>query len=246
MYVDVHCHLDDQAFQGVLDVVLERARAAGLKAIVSNGTGGESNKAVMELAAKHPIIRPAYGLYPTYELDDQKELAWIREQALTGKYPPAAIGEIGLDGMQEITEEQCSRFRRACQLAEELRLPIIVHSRKAEQEVFDELQSIQFHGFAVLHCFGGNKRLIKEGIERKYFFSVPANINKATHFQMLVALTPLSQLLTETDAPYLYPEEFPNEPANVASTVEHIAKIKNITIEECRQALFMNYQRVFS
>jgi TatD DNase family protein len=246
MYVDIHCHLDDEAFKETLLPVLERAKQAGLKAIISNGTGGKSNEAVLALCEKHPLIRPAYGLYPTYELDEDADIVWIREQALHGKHPPVAIGEIGLDGVNGVTDEQRIRFRKACALATELHLPVIIHSRKAENDVYAELENTRHATPVVMHCFSGAKKLIQEGVSRKYYFSVPANINKATHFQMLVELVPLSQLLTETDSPYLYPESFPNEPANVVHTVAHIAKIKGITVEECRQILFLNYQRLFA
>jgi TatD DNase family protein len=246
MYFDMHCHLDDEAFKETLPHILETAKKAGVKAIISNGTGGASNQAVLALCEKHPLVRPAYGLYPTYELDDDADIAWIREQAIAGKHPPVAIGEIGLDGVQPVTEDQRIRFRKACQLAAELRLPIIIHSRKAEEDVFAELDQMRHPTPIIMHCFSGSKKLITEGIKRKYYFSVPANINKATHFQMLVELVPLAHLLTETDSPYLYPTAFPNEPANVVQTVEHIARIKKITVEECRSLLFMNYQRLFS
>jgi TatD DNase family protein len=246
MYYDMHCHLDDKAYAETLHQVVEHAQKAGVKAIISNGTGTGSNQAVQELCAQHPLIRPAYGLYPTYEMDDDTEIAWIREQALHSSHPPVAIGEIGLDGVNGVTEEQRFRFRKACALAQELRLPVIIHSRKAEQEVFEELENMRHHTPVVMHCFSGSKKLIEEGIRRKYYFSIPANINKATHFQMLATMVPLGQLLTETDSPYLYPEAFPNEPANVVATVEHIAKLKLITPEECKQLLFMNYQRLFA
>lgn len=247
MYVDIHCHLDDPAFKDILPAVLERAQKAGVKLVISNGTSPASNLAVQELAAIYPLIRPAYGLYPTEDFDTDAALAWIREQVLS-KHPAIAIGEIGLDGVKEVTDEQRIRFRKACTLAAELRLAIIVHSRKAEQAVFDELDTMRHPTPVVMHCFNGSRKLIMEGIKRNYYFSVPANINKAQHFQMLVELVPLSQLFTETDAPYLSPEkeQFPNEPKSVVSTVEHIAKIKKMTVEETRTALFMNYQRVFS
>jgi TatD DNase family protein len=245
MYVDIHCHLDDKAFADTLPAVLERAKAAGVKAIISNGTGGQSNRSVAALCEAHPLIRPAYGLYPTYDMNDDEEVAWIREQALHSPIPPVAIGEIGLDGVKEVTEEQKIRFRKACALATELRLPIIIHSRKAEQEVFDELDTLRVPVPIVLHCFCGSKKLLSEGMKRGYFFSVPATINKSTQFQMLVEMVPLSHLFTETDSPYLYPVAFPNEPANVVQTIEHIARIKKITVEECRTILFRNYQRLF-
>ncbi len=251
MYFDMHCHLDDDAFRDTLASVVERAHAAGLKLIISNGTNQQSNENVRAICAAHPLVRPAYGLYPTEEgseFDDDRVFTWIREQALHGAYPPVAIGEIGLDGVEPVTELQRVRFRKACLLAQELRLPIIVHSRKAESLVFEELELLRFSGFVILHCFGGSKKLVEEGIRRKYFFSIPATIARAQQFQMIVQLTPISQLLTETDSPYLSArkEDFPNEPAAVVGTVEHIAEIKKINANECKQLLFMNAQRLFA
>lgn len=249
MYVDIHAHLDHEAFTDVA-AVLRRAQAAGVKAIIANGTNQASNEAVRALCEANPLVRAAYGLYPTEPdgTDDAAVLNWIREQAIHGAYPPVAIGEIGLDGMQPVTERQRERFRAACALAQELRVPIIVHSRKAEQAVFDELAAMDYKGFVVMHCFGGSKKLVQEGIKRNYFFSIPAVIARATQFQMIAELVPLSYLLTETDAPYLSADKegFPNEPSSVVQTTEHIARIKAITITECSQILFMNYQRLFA
>jgi TatD DNase family protein len=249
MYVDIHAHLDHEAFSD-LAAVLARAQEAGVKAIIANGTNQASNERVRALCEQYPRVRAAYGLYPTEpdEINDAAVFAWIRNQAITGAHPPVAIGEIGLDGVEPVTERQRERFRAACALAQELRLPIIVHSRKAEQAVFDELEAMDYKGFVIMHCFGGSKKLVQEGVKRKYFFSIPAVIARATQFQMIAQLVPLSYLLTETDAPYLSAEKdgFPNEPASVVQTAAHIALIKKITLEECRQILFLNYQRLFA
>jgi TatD DNase family protein len=221
-----------------------------VKAIISNGTSQASNEAVRELCQAHPLIRPAYGLFPTEpgtQSTDAAALAWIHEQAVVGAYPPVAIGEVGLDGVEPVTAEQRERFRACCVLATQLRLPIIVHSRKAEQLVFDELAALQHTGPVILHCFGGSKKLVREAVERKYYFSIPALLPRSSQFQMLVELTPLSQLLTETDSPYLGLDKavFPNEPSSVVQTVAAIAAQKRITPEECRQVLFLNCQRLF-
>lgn len=254
MYVDIHCHLDDKAYADdgshPIAQVIARARAAGLKAIISNGTGFASNEMVRTLCERFPLVRPAYGLYPTEPgsaEDDAHVIAWIREEAVHGKYPPAAIGEIGLDAVEPLLDSQRIRLRAMLALATELRLPVILHTRKAEQETFEELEAACHVTPVVMHCFGGSKKLILEGAKRGYFFSVPATITRATQFQMIAELVPLGQLLTETDAPYLSAEKdgFPNEPRAVVRTVERIAAIKKVTAEECKRILFMNYQRVF-
>jgi len=250
VYVDVHCHLDHEALAEALPETIAACERAGVKAIVSNGTNAASNRAVLALCERFPLVRPAYGVYPTEPVNvdgDAAEIAWIREQALHSSHSPVAIGEVGLDGVEPVTEEQLARFRAFLALATELRLPVIIHSRKAEQLVYNELATAQFSGHVVMHCFGGSKKLVEEGVKRRYFFSIPASIRRADHFKMMAEMVPLGQLLTETDSPYLSPdkEQFPNTPASVVETVEHIAAIKKITVEECRQMLFMNYQRLF-
>lgn len=251
MFVDIHCHLDDKAFAKSLPEVIERAAQAGLKVIISNGTGPESNQAVKVICERYSLVRPAYGLYPTEPADssaDSVVFSWIKTEAVTGKLPPVAIGEIGLDGVEPVTNAQRTRFRTACALAQELRLPIIVHSRKAEIDVFEELEAMRHLTPVIMHCFGGSKKLIEEGIRRKYYFSIPAIVKRSEHFQLVAKLVPLSQLFTETDAPYLAADKdvFPNEPSAVVGTLDIIARIKGLTPKECRDVLFMNFQRVFA
>jgi TatD DNase family protein len=97
----------------------------------------------------------------------------------------------------------------------------------------------------VLHCFSGKKKFIRRATELGYVFSVPTNIKKSQHFQMLVEMVPLSQILTETDAPYLSPVGFPNEPANVRYTIQKIAEIKEMDAVEVANIIYQNFQRLF-
>jgi len=98
----------------------------------------------------------------------------------------------------------------------------------------------------MLHMFEGRKHIIKKAADLGYYFSVPAILHKNQHFQMLVELVNINQLLTETDAPWMSPVPgVPNEPANVAGTVEEIARIKKMDVKEVEDNIFMNYQRLF-
>jgi TatD DNase family protein len=240
MLVDVHCHLDHPGFERDLVVVLERARKKGVAAVITSGINGKTNRKSLELAAHYDIVRASLGFYPGEQGSTEEEAGFIRRHAKD----IVAVGEVGLDGSEggEL-EKQRKRFRAMIMLAEELGKPIIVHSRKAEEEV---LRMLAGDARVVLHCFGGGRGLIREAAQRGYYFSIPPNIVRSSHFQSMVREVDINQILTETDAPFLGPRRSErNEPMNVAAAVEKIAEIKGMTREEAEENIFMNYQRMF-
>jgi len=186
----------------------------------------------------------------------EKELEYLKKN----KNKFAAIGEIGLDynwpefQSEKIKQEQKENFIKILKVAKEIDLPVIVHTRKAELDCVEILEEFfpasrtnnKKDGATtcqkvILHCFMGRKHLIKKAVENKWFFSVPPIITRLLHFQNLVELVPLSQLLTETDAPYLSPTAGErNEPANVRFTIKEIAKIKGISEKEVGKAIWEN------
>jgi len=244
MLVDVHCHLDDAQFND-LDEVIERAKKAGVVAIINNGINKHSNRKALELASKYDIVKPALGFYPHVALkkNDRQinaEIDFIRKQK------PVAIGEVGLDLYRfDELERQKSMFKKFIELAKELDIPLIVHSRKAEKEVFDMLSKAKAKK-VVMHCFNGSLKLAAEIEKKGWYLSIPPMIVYATHFQELVRRVSSNYLLTETDSPYLGPEKGKrNEPANVRESLRMIAKIKGIEPEEAEKIVFMNYKRLF-
>ena len=143
----------------------------------------------------------------------------------------AAIGEVGLDfKFSSDREHQSENFRKIIALARELKKSLIIHSRKAEKEVVELLERSGIpKQLVVLHCFSGNKKLIGHATKLGYTFSIPCNITRSQHFQMLAMMVPITQLLTETDGPYLPPDgSTRSEPAHVANTVKKIAELKGI------------------
>ncbi len=261
LLVDVHAHINHERFKNDLDEVIERAKNAGVKAIICNGVNSATNKEVLKLAQKYGIVKSSLGIYPIdalniklphldevgltkdEELDVDKELKFIEKN----KDKIIAIGEVGLDFkyLKEYEQKQRENFQKIIDLAKKIDKPLIVHSRSAEAQVLEMLEKNEIKK-VVLHSFGGRKNLIKKGAELGYYFSIPPVVKRLQHFEIVISLVPLTQLLTETDAPWLSPDpERRNEPAFVIESIKKIAEIKKMTIEEVANNVFMNYQQLF-
>ena len=250
--VDVHCHLDAKEFAPDLQEVLERAKAAGVVSILSNGTNPENNRRVLELSKEHPLIKPVLGFYPDDVVEQgmsavQQELRFIEEHASQ----IAALGEVGLDLQHDADPDHFRMMKETlilfARLSRKIGKPLIVHSRKAEEETIELLETEQAKK-VVFHCFGGKRKLASRIIKNGWYLSIPANINRSQQFQEFVRECPLSQLLTETDAPFLSPRGpgTRSEPGDVLETIKKIAAIKEMTPEETANQLYMNYQRLFA
>tara|TARA_B100000315_G_C14499757_1_gene551759 strand:- start:415 stop:1179 length:765 start_codon:yes stop_codon:yes gene_type:complete len=252
MLADVHCHLTHGLFDD-LDKVIQRARDAGVKRIITAGSNNETNQKVVGLVEKYPdILRASLGMYPLDALgiDDEgmqgppEDVDKAVEFILNNKDKIVGVGEIGMD-FKTVTriEEQVKIFKKFIDAARKIDKPVIVHSRKAEKEVVEVLgmQPVK----AVLHCFGGRKGLVKQAAEDGMYFSIPPILLRSSHFEMIVKTVNINQLLTETDAPWLNNIDERNEPANVARTVERIAQIKGVDKQEAETILYANYQKVF-
>ena len=259
MYIDTHAHLDSKKFSNDLDVVIKRAKEKMVVSILTSGVNHSSNLKALELSKKYDIVNASLGLYPIDALakeiesdglardiepiDVDEELEFIKEN----KNNILAVGEVGMDfSLSNKKEEQKIHFQKIISMVEKINKPIIVHTRKAELECIDLLESSRLKKI-VLHCFQGNKKLIKRAEDLGYNFSIPPIIMRLQHFQMLVNMVSLDKILTETDAPYLsHLVGERNEPVNVIITVKKISEIKNLTEDETKKIIFMNYKRIFS
>ncbi len=213
---------------------------------------------VLELSKKYEIIKASLGIYPldavglgnyddtpreTRKLDVDEEIKFIKKN----KDKIIAIGEIGLDKSPEEPklEEQKEVFWKCIRLAEQIKKPIVIHTRKAEQECIEILESSKIKN-VVLHCFTGNLKLVKKAEDLGFYFSIPAVATRLTHFHEVIQRTSMKNLLTETDAPYLSPFKGErNEPSYIKETIKLISKIKNITEQEVENIIFSNYQNIF-
>lgn len=248
LYADVHAHLDLFS-RDELEGILERSRAAGVKAIITSGINVYSNRAAIRLSGEHSMVKPALGLYPSESLklsDDEidAEIGFIR----SNKESIAAIGEVGLDYHE--TAEAAGRLRQKrifamqVELAARIGKPLIVHSRKAEDDAVELLIS-QSANRVVMHCFMAKMKTVKRAVDAGFYFSIPCIIKTSPNFRKLAEVVPLNRLLTETDAPFLSPVKGrKSEPSMVAETVRIIAKIKGITPEDASNIIFSNYQKL--
>ena len=244
--IDVHAHLESSRFSEDLDSVIERFKEAGGELVINSGTDPERNRETLALAEKYDCVKASFGMYPVGDYEDvDGELAWIEEHA----DDCVAIGEIGLDfnsdDRKEDAEGQKKLFRKMLELAKKLDKTVVIHSRKAELEVIEILEEEDMKS-VVMHCFNGKKSLIRRCVENGWSFSVPAVIARLDHFKMLVEIVPLGQLLTETDAPYLSPVVGKrNELVNVLVTLEEIARIKGLGVEEVGEQVARNSEKIF-
>ncbi len=258
MLVDVHCHLTHEKLKNQIPDVIKRAKENGVVAIIASGVNVPTNREVLELAKKYDMIKCSLGLYPidllglqpdesgltrpTEKFDLDEELKFIEKN----KDKILAVGECGLDFHwdKEHHDEQKDNFEKIIEFTKKINKPILIHSRKAEVECVELLEKSGIKK-VILHMFEGRKHLIKRAEELGYYFTVPTNILKSQHFQMLVEMVNLNRLLTETDAPWMSPDSNPNEPANVSLTITKIAELKKMDVKEVENAIYMNYQKVF-
>src|SRR3989338_2409349 len=263
--IDVHCHLTNDYLKEKLDEVMKRAEKAGLKAIIVSGVNPEANREVLALAKRYPkLIKASLGIYPIDALgiqpegagmahhkgpiDLEKEFKFI-EQNLD---KVTCIGEVGMDfhwaDKEKTYAQQAENFRKIIRFAIKIKKPLVIHSRKAEEECLQILEEeIKNKEIPVIqHCFSGRKSLMSKGAELGHYFSIPPCIIKSSNFQTLVKKVPMTQLLTETDSPWLSPnKDQMNEPAFVIESIKQIAEVKGISEKEVAEQIWKNYQKIF-
>lgn len=245
--IDTHAHLCDPLFDSDREEVLERAKGAGVSVVIAVGEDLSDGQRNIDLAEKHPEVRPAAGLYPSHLDPDaaQAMAAFIRRE----RRRLIAVGEVGLDYWiaREERDRECQReiLRGFIRLALELDLPLNVHSRSAGLHAISLLLENGARRVQ-LHAFDGKAASAMTAVEAGYFFSIPPSIQRSRQKQKLVRQLPLSCLLIETDSPVLGPDpENRNEPANAAIAVDTIAQIKNIHREEVLEKAFENSHSLF-
>lgn len=248
MLVDTHAHLCDPSFDEDREVVLTRARQAGVMAVVAVSETVADVEKNLELARETPeMVRPAAGLFPT--ILDPTEADAVIALIRANRERLFAIGEVGMDlwKVQDSAEREVQReiFRRFIDLSIELDLPLNVHSRAAGRPTIDLLLE-RGASRVQLHAFDGRAAKALPAVEAGLFFSIPPSVVRSVQKQKLVHRVPLEYLLVETDSPVLGPDaQTRNDPANITLAVEAIAEIKELPVAEVAAAVTENTVRLY-
>lgn len=253
MWIDSHAHLGLPDFDSDRPDMLERARQAGIERILSigSGTGPASLGCAIRLARLFPMLDATVGIHP-HEAQYSSDADFKRLSHLALDPSVVAWGEIGLDYHYDHSprEVQGAVFMRQLELAATADLPIIVHTRKAEQDTIQFLRANWKNRPGVMHCFSGSRELAELSLELGFFLSFSGILTfpKANELREIADQVPLDRLLIETDSPYLAPVPHRgkrNEPAMLVETANCLAKIKNVSLEGLANATSQNYHKLF-
>jgi TatD DNase family protein len=256
--IDSHCHLADDAFTEDARDAIARARAAGLTralCILAAENPIETERA-KALTAMWPELRFAIGLHPHQAAQfagRESEVAQLVRTGLASNPATRAIGEIGLDYHYDFAPKNVQHdvFRAQVRLARDLDLPIIIHTREAEDDTLRILREESGGTMrGVLHCFTGTRKLAEEGLALGLHISFAGIITfpKAAELREIVPLVPDNRLLCETDSPYLAPTPYRgkrNEPAWVVRVADELARVRGVSVERLNEQVSANFDALF-
>src|SRR5437870_6690885 len=256
-FIDSHCHIDGTDYDADREDVIKRAREAGVGTMLNVGTGDPHSDAferAVSLAEKHTNVYAAIGVHP----HDAKLFDDAAEQRIIGLIKRSkrviAWGEIGLDYHYDHSPRDVQRevFRRQLRLARSLELPVIVHSREADDDTIEILRQelADYERGGVMHCFGGTLAMAESALELGFFISFAGNLTfkNAQDLRDVARQLPLDRLLIETDCPYLTPVPFRgkrNEPARVVETARCLAGLHGKKLEEIGRITSENFATLF-
>ncbi|MEA2439098.1 MAG: TatD DNase family protein [Thermoleophilaceae bacterium] len=246
--IDSHCHLD--TCKPSDDELVERARSVGVRRIATVGMDDESIQRALASANAYEEVVAIVGRHPNAAEGFQaRDIEPIERAAEDPRV--RAIGETGLDYYRDYAprEDQMRAFEAQVELAKRRGLPLVIHTRAAEDDTFGVLREQAEGVTVIMHCFSAPGR-VEECVERGWLCSFAGNVTypKASDLQAAAREVPEELLLVETDAPYLSPQPVrgkPNEPANVVRTAEYVAELRGTTYAELEAAVERNAARVF-
>ena len=254
MLVDSHCHLDMPEFEGELDAMVSRARDAGVGWMLTICTRVSEFGRVLALTERHDNIYCSVGIHP-HEAASEPEVSAGHLVRLAQNPKVVGIGETGLDYHYEHSprEDQQRSFRAHIAAARETGLPLIVHTRAADEDTEAILGQEQGRGAfpGLIHCFTAGQPLAKRAVELGFYvsFSGILTFKKSDHIRATARALPLERILVETDAPYLAPEPKRgkrNEPAFTALTAARLAEIRGLDVDAIARATTDNFFRLFT
>jgi TatD DNase family protein len=256
-FVDSHCHIDGPEYDADRLEVIARARAAGVETMLNVGTGDPHSGAferAVALAQNHEEIFAAVGVHPhdAKLFDEAAELKLVN--LIKQNTRVIAWGEIGLDYHYDHSPREVQKevFRRQLRLARSAHLPVVIHSRAADDDTIAILREelADYDRGGVMHCFGGSLTMAESAIELSFFISFAGNLTfkKAEGLREVARQLPLDRLMIETDCPYLTPVPFRgkrNEPARVVETARCLAELHHRELEDIGRITSENFGKLF-
>jgi TatD DNase family protein len=253
MFIDSHAHLDDERFDEDREILIESLKENNIDLVFNIGADIKSSKASVQLAKKFENIYAVVGVHPHDAKDVEEDYLDILRE-LSKEEKVVAIGEIGLDYYYDNSPRDIQKkvFKEQLDLAKELDLPVVIHTRDAAQETFDILKEAAEGGKlrGIMHCYSGSVEMAMEYIKLGFYISLggPVTFKNSKVAKEVAKAIPLDRLLIETDCPYLTPEPYRgkrNEPKYVKYTAEAIAELRGISVEEVAKATSENAKTIF-
>lgn len=249
---DTHAHYNDEKFNEILEETLEDNKKAGVVKVNEIGYNVESSIKAIELSNKYEDHYAVIGIHPSdVEKCSANDIEEIYTKYNNGKI--VAIGEIGLDyyWVKDNKEAQKKLFIEQIDLANKLKLPIVVHSRDASLDTYVTLREHPARYGTLLHCFSPTEDLVKLVLENKYMVAFGGNItyNRAKSFQKYMDMIPIEQILVETDSPYLPPEPLRgtiNSSKNLPIIINKLAEYKHMNVEDVEKIVYRNSLEFFN
>ena len=254
MLIDSHCHLDFPDFAGELDAVVARAQAAGVGRIVTISTRVKRHAEVLAIAERFPDVYCSVGTHP-HNAHEELDVTADELIARTRHPKVVAIGEAGLDYHYDYSPRDAQErgFRNHIAAARTTGLPLVIHSREADDDMARILEEETGKGAfpAVLHCFTGSRELAERAMALGLFISFTGilTFKKSDDLRSIAKSLPAGRVLVETDAPYLAPGRYRgkrNEPAYVAETAKVLAETRGVSLDEIARETNAGFFRLFS
>ncbi len=256
-FFDNHAHLDDEKFNEDREELIEKIKQEGIETFISAGYSLESSKKAIELSKKYEFIYTTCGISPN-DIPQTEEELWIMLEEIKKlakeNSKVRAIGEIGLDYYWEKDQKrrdlQKKTFTEQIKIANELKLPIVIHTREAVMDTLEILKQNEVYKKGIFHCCPLNRELVKEGLKLGFYisFAGPVTFKNSKNADEIINMVPNDKILIETDSPYLSPEPLRgrrNDPRNVKYIAEKIAKVKELQIEDVAEFTYKNAKTIY-
>lgn len=252
---DSHAHLDDEKFKEDREVLIRQIQEGGVTKLISAGYSLEGSQEAKKLADTYDFIYATSGISPN-DIPQTEEELWIMldkiKQIANQSKKVVAIGEIGLDYYwnQDNKHLQKLAFVKQIELANDLGLPIVIHTREAVMDTINILKQNEVLSKGVFHCCPLNRELVKEALKLGFYisFAGPVTFKNSKNAEEIIAMVPNERMLIETDSPYLSPEPVRgrrNDSRNVKYIAQKIADVKNMTQEEIAKITYENAEKIF-